>query len=103
MICFVLFRNNQDPSDDDIRDFISDEDVTKKIYSRYLSAVNIVELKRVNSYIKLVDLALEVFKIIYKETNKDIISNGIKELDVKTINIIVPTRSGKKILEKLKF
>ena len=100
MICFILFRNNQDPSDDEIGDFISDEDVIKKFYSRHLSAVNIVELKRVNSYIKLVDLALEVFKVIYKG---DDVSNGIKELDVKTINIIVPTRSGKKILEKLKF
>lgn len=80
-----------------MNDFISEEVVTKRILKRQLAVVDTNELKKMDSFEKLIEFARETFKIHWK--SKDL--EAVKKLDYITKDIYIPSRSGFNIANNL--
>jgi len=52
---------------------------------------------------KLVGFSRECFKIVYSETESNIIKKKVKELDIMTEGLEIPSRSGRNIASSLKL
>jgi hypothetical protein len=85
------------PSQSAIDRFIDESVVTKRVLQRYIAATNEAELKRNGAFTKLVEFIRECFKIHYK--NKDV--KKVKELDVLTKELVIPSRSGRNLASSL--
>ena len=79
-----------------VEDYI-DVNVTKKVLSRQLGAVNIYELERSDGMKDLVKFARESFKAHYNGRD----NNKVKTLDYITINTRIPSRSGSNLVNEL--
>ncbi|CAB4495951.1 unnamed protein product [Rhizophagus irregularis] len=74
-----------------------DEEFVQKILSRQLVAVNISELTRNGGFNTLVDFVRETFKVLWNGKNLF----AVKELDNMTKKLMIPSRSGNKIVDSL--
>ncbi|CAB4401065.1 unnamed protein product [Rhizophagus irregularis] len=74
-----------------------DEEFVQKILSRQLVAVNISELTRNGGFNTLVDFVRETFKVSWNGKNL----SAVKELDNMTKKLMIPSRSGNKIVDSL--
>ncbi|PKC56245.1 hypothetical protein RhiirA1_474283, partial [Rhizophagus irregularis] len=74
-----------------------DEEFVQKILSRQLVAVNISELTRNGGFDILVDFVRETFKVSWNRKNL----SAVKELDNITKELMIPSRSGNKIVDSL--
>ncbi|PKC53266.1 hypothetical protein RhiirA1_404429, partial [Rhizophagus irregularis] len=74
-----------------------DEEFVQKILSRQLVAVNISELTRNGGFDILVDFVRETFKVSWNGKNL----SAVKELDNITKELMIPSRSGNKIVDSL--
>lgn len=92
-----LYRESHTPSTNEIKEFITDEVVIKKVLSRQLAAVNQQTLKQTGSLEKLVEFVQESFKVSWR--GKDL--SAIKSLDYMTKNLTIPSRSGRNFCNKL--
>ena len=105
LIFFLLrgYTDGQDPTEEEITEFISREVVYKKILSRHLSAVDLTELPE-PSLEKLTEFCRKCFKIVWDhETESVVINKKIKDLDDLTKSIVVPSRSGTNIASSIKL
>jgi hypothetical protein len=85
---------------EDVDKFISREVVFKRIFSRYISSINIIELPKA-TIDGLVKLCKESFKIVWGETDSNTIYQKIKLLNSETEALIIPSRSGRNITNTL--
>ncbi|POG74931.1 hypothetical protein GLOIN_2v1571258 [Rhizophagus irregularis DAOM 181602=DAOM 197198] len=85
------------PSQNIIEEFISEEVVIRKVLARYFVTTNETELRRNGSLDRLVRFVREAFKIHYKDSNKE----KIKDLDVMTKDLVIPSRSGYNLASSL--
>lgn len=84
--------------DSDIEAFI-DESVAEKILSRYITATNKKYFMQHRNMEIIVNLVHRSFRTNFN--GRDI--NGIKELDILTKNMKVPSLSGRNIASKLEL
>jgi hypothetical protein len=87
------------PSQNDVDRFIDGSVVTKKVLKRHIEKTNEAELKRNGSFTRIVQFVRECFKTHYKE--KDV--EKVKELDVLTKDLIIPSRSGHNLASSIKI
>jgi hypothetical protein len=85
-----------------VNNFISREVVLKRILSRYALAIDFTKLSE-TSLEKLVEFSRKCFKIVWVETESAIIKEKIKELDVITEELEIPSRSERNIASSLKL
>lgn len=85
-----------------MNNFISREVVLKRILSRYVSAIDFTKLSE-TSLEKLVEFSRKCFRVVWKETESTIIKEKVKELDVITEGLEIPSRSGRNIASSLKL
>lgn len=91
--------NQDNLTDEIVKEFISEEIVTKKILKRQLEAVDIGKLKRGDALEKLIELSRESFKVHWRGRNL----NEIKSLDRLTRDLTIPSQSGINISNSLVF
>ncbi|GBB89398.1 hypothetical protein RclHR1_16070004 [Rhizophagus clarus] len=80
-------------SNKEIKDYI-DEHFVQKLLNRQLAAVNLSEMKKIGSFDTLIDFIRETFKVSWN--GKDL--SVVKNLDSMTKDIIIPFRSGNRII-----
>jgi hypothetical protein len=85
-----------------VNNFISREVVLKRVLSRHVSAVDFTKLSE-TSLEKLVEFSRESFKIVWSETESGAIKEKIKQLDIITEKLEIPSRSGRNIASSLKL
>jgi len=68
----------------------------------FLSAIDFTKLSE-TSLEKLVEFSKEYFKIVWSETETAIIKEKVKELDVITEGLEIPSRSRRNIASSLKL
>ncbi|PKY33174.1 hypothetical protein RhiirB3_451891 [Rhizophagus irregularis] len=90
------------PTDVEVNNFISREVVLKRILSRQVSAIDFTKLSE-TSLEKLVEFSRKGFKIVWSETDSSIVREKIKELDIITEGLEIPSRSGRNIASSLKL
>ncbi|GES87922.1 protein split ends isoform X4 [Rhizophagus clarus] len=96
------YTESSDPTDEEVNNFISREVVLKRILSRYVSAIDFTELSE-TSLDKLIEFSRKCFKIVWVETESANIKEKVKELDVITEDLEIPSRSGRNIASSLKL
>ncbi|CAB5181606.1 unnamed protein product [Rhizophagus irregularis] len=96
------YTEGSNPTDEEVNNFISREVVLKRILSRYVSAIDFTKLSE-TSLEKLVEFSRKCFKIVWVETESTIIKEKVKELDVITEELEIPSRSGRNIASSLKL
>jgi len=94
---YLYREESRVPSMSEIKEFITDEVVMKKVLSRQLAAVNQQALKQSGSLEKLVEFIRESFRMSWGGKNL----NVIKSLDHMTKDITIPSRSGNNICNKI--
>lgn len=87
------------PSQQAVNQFIDESVVIKKVLQRYIASTNEAELRRNGAFGILVQFVRECFKIHYKK--KD--NNKVKELDILTKDLVIPSRSGHNLASSLKL
>ena len=85
------------PSQNIIEQFISENVVAQKILARYLVATNETELRNNGSFVRLVRFVRKAFKIHYKDGD----TKKIKDLDMMTKDLAIPSRSGHNLASSL--
>ncbi|CAB4427921.1 unnamed protein product [Rhizophagus irregularis] len=90
------------PTDVEVNNFISREVILKRILSRQVSAIDFTKLSE-TSLEKLVEFSRKGFKIVWSETDSSIVREKIKELDIITEGLEIPSRSGRNIASSLKL
>ncbi|CAB4411653.1 unnamed protein product [Rhizophagus irregularis] len=83
-------------SQKELKDYV-DEEFVQKILSRQLVAVNISELTRNGGFDILVNFVRETFRVSWNGKNL----SAVKELDNITKELMIPSRSGNKIVDSL--
>ncbi|GES92054.1 hypothetical protein GLOIN_2v1876551 [Rhizophagus clarus] len=83
-------------SNKEVKDYV-DEHFVQKLLNRQLAAVNLSEMKKIGSFDTLIDFIRETFKIFWN--GKDL--SAVKNLDSITKDIIIPSRSGNRIVNSL--
>ncbi|PKK57638.1 hypothetical protein RhiirC2_871766 [Rhizophagus irregularis] len=101
-ICNCEYTESSDPTDEKVNNFISREVVLKRILSRYVSAIDFTKLSE-TSLDKLIEFSRKCFKIVWVETESANIKEKVKELDVITEDLEIPSRSGRNIASSLKL
>ncbi|GES95221.1 protein split ends isoform X4 [Rhizophagus clarus] len=101
-ICNCRYTESSDPTDEEVNDFISREVVLKRILSRYISAIDFTKLSE-TSLDKLIEFSRKCFKIVWVETESANIKEKVKELDVITEDLEIPSHSGRNITSSLKL
>ncbi|GES72563.1 protein split ends isoform X1 [Rhizophagus clarus] len=101
-ICNCGYTESSDPTDEEVNNFISREVVLKRILSRYVSAIDFTKLSE-TSLDKLIEFSRKCFKIVWVETESANIKEKVKELDVITKDLEIPSRSGRNIASSLKL
>ncbi|GET63998.1 protein split ends isoform X4 [Rhizophagus irregularis DAOM 181602=DAOM 197198] len=101
-ICNCEYTESSDPTDEEVNNFISREVVLKRILSRYVSAIDFTKLSE-TSLDKLIEFSRKCFKIVWVETESANIKEKVKELDVITEDLEIPSRSGRNIASSLKL
>ncbi|GES91470.1 protein split ends isoform X4 [Rhizophagus clarus] len=96
------YTESSDPTDEEVNNFISREVVLKRILSRYVSAIDFTKLSE-TSLDKLIEFSRKCFKIVWVETESANIKEKVKELDVITEDLEIPSRSGRNIASSLKL
>ncbi|GES95220.1 protein split ends isoform X1 [Rhizophagus clarus] len=96
------YTESSDPTDEEVNDFISREVVLKRILSRYISAIDFTKLSE-TSLDKLIEFSRKCFKIVWVETESANIKEKVKELDVITEDLEIPSHSGRNITSSLKL
>ncbi|GES72564.1 protein split ends isoform X6 [Rhizophagus clarus] len=96
------YTESSDPTDEEVNNFISREVVLKRILSRYVSAIDFTKLSE-TSLDKLIEFSRKCFKIVWVETESANIKEKVKELDVITKDLEIPSRSGRNIASSLKL
>ncbi|GBC38990.2 protein split ends isoform X4 [Rhizophagus irregularis DAOM 181602=DAOM 197198] len=96
------YTESSDPTDEEGNNFISREVVLKRILSRYVSAIDFTKLSE-TSLDKLIEFSRKCFKIVWVETESANIKEKVKELDVITEDLEIPSRSGRNIASSLKL
>ncbi|CAB4394819.1 unnamed protein product [Rhizophagus irregularis] len=96
------YTEGSNPTDEEVNNFISREVILKRILSRYISAIDFTKLSE-TSLEKLVEFSRKCFKIVWVETESTIIKEKVKELDVITEELEIPSRSGRNIASSLKL
>ncbi|CAB4385755.1 unnamed protein product [Rhizophagus irregularis] len=96
------YTEGSNPTDEEVNNFISREVVLKRILSRYVLAIDFTKLSE-TSLEKLVEFSRKYFKIVWVETESTIIKEKVKELDVITEELEIPSRSGRNIASSLKL
>ncbi|GES86732.1 hypothetical protein GLOIN_2v1488591 [Rhizophagus clarus] len=96
------YTESSDPTDEEVNNFISREVVLKRILSRYVSAIDFTKLSE-TSLDKLIEFSRKCFKIVWVETESTNIKEKVKELDVITEDLEIPSRSGRNIASSLKL
>ncbi|GES87164.1 hypothetical protein GLOIN_2v1488591 [Rhizophagus clarus] len=96
------YTESSDPTDEEVNNFISREVVLKRILSRYVSAIDFTKLSE-TSLDKLIEFFRKCFKIVWVETESANIKEKVKELDVITEDLEIPSRSGRNIASSLKL
>ncbi|GBC18148.2 protein split ends isoform X6 [Rhizophagus irregularis DAOM 181602=DAOM 197198] len=76
--------------------------IRKRILSRYVSAIDFTKLSE-TSLDKLIEFSRKCFKIVWVETESANIKEKVKELDVITEDLEIPSRSGRNIASSLKL
>ncbi|GES83503.1 protein split ends isoform X3 [Rhizophagus clarus] len=107
---FLRTRNPPDHAFDKITQKIfghdayqSKMDIRKRILSRYVSAIDFTKLSE-TSLDKLIEFFRKCFKIVWVETKDGAnIKEKVKELDVITEDLEIPSRSGRNIASSLKL
>ncbi|UZO28609.1 uncharacterized protein OCT59_022126 [Rhizophagus irregularis] len=84
-------------SQKEIKEYV-DENVMQKLLNRQLAAVNILELTNNGGTDTLVEFVKKAVHVSWDGKNL----SGIKELDIMTKNLIIPSRSGSDIVNTLK-
>ncbi|GES88708.1 protein split ends isoform X1 [Rhizophagus clarus] len=87
-ICNCGYTESSDPTDKEVNNFISPIDFTK------LSETSLD---------KLIEFSRKCFKIVWVETESANIKEKVKELDVITEDLEIPSRSGRNIASSLKL
>ncbi|GES91584.1 protein split ends isoform X4 [Rhizophagus clarus] len=77
-------------------------DIRKRILSRYVSAIDFTKLSE-TSLDKLIEFSRKCFKIVWIETESANIKEKVKELDVITEDLEIPSCSGRNIASSLKL
>ena len=85
------------PSQHVIDQFIDESVVKNRVLQRFIASTNEAELKRNGAFDKLVQFVRECFKIHYKKRDND----KVKELDVLTKDLVIPSRSGRNLASSL--
>ena len=88
----MIYNERNENSNIIIEEFI-DENITKKILGRQLAAVNISELSFTGGFKVLVDFVQSSLRSSLNGKN----INAIKNLDVITTNLVIPSKSGRNI------
>ncbi|PKY49876.1 hypothetical protein RhiirA4_446070 [Rhizophagus irregularis] len=101
-ICNCEYTESSDPTDEEVNNFILREVVLKRILSRYVSAIDFTKLSE-TSLDKLIEFSRKCFKIVWVETESANIKEKVKELDVITEDLEIPSRSGRNIASSLKL
>ncbi|GBC28966.2 protein split ends isoform X4 [Rhizophagus irregularis DAOM 181602=DAOM 197198] len=101
-ICNCEYTESSDPTDEEVNNFISREVVLKRILSRYVSAIDFTKLSE-TSLDKLIEFSRKCFKIVWVETESANIKEKVKELDVITEDLEIPSCSGRNIASSLKL
>ena len=83
-------------SNKEVKDYV-DEHFVQKLLNRQLTAVNLSEMKKIGSFDTLIDFIRETFKVSWN--GKDL--SAVKNLDSITKDIIIPSRSGNRIVNSL--
>ncbi|GES79414.1 protein split ends isoform X6 [Rhizophagus clarus] len=96
------YTESSDPTDEEVNNFISREVVLKRILSRYVSAINFTKLSE-TSLDKLIEFSRKCFKIVWVETESANIKEKVKELDVITEDLEIPSRNRRNIASSLKL
>ncbi|GES77749.1 hypothetical protein GLOIN_2v1488591 [Rhizophagus clarus] len=96
------YTESSDPTDEEVNNFISREVVLKRILSRYVSAIDFTKLSE-TSLDKLIEFSRKYFKIVWVETESANIKEKVKELDVITEDLEIPSRSRRNIASSLKL
>ncbi|GET61375.1 protein split ends isoform X4 [Rhizophagus irregularis DAOM 181602=DAOM 197198] len=96
------YTESSDPTDEEVNNFISREVVLKRILSRYVSAIDFTKLSE-TSLDKLIEFSRKCFKIVWVETESANIKEKVKELDVITEDLEIPSCSGRNIASSLKL
>ncbi|GES98547.1 protein split ends isoform X4 [Rhizophagus clarus] len=96
------YTESSDPTDEEVNNFISREVVLKRILSRYVSAIDFTKLSE-TSLDKLIEFSRKCFKIVWVETESTNIKEKVKELDVITEDLEIPSCSGRNIASSLKL
>ncbi|GET03710.1 hypothetical protein GLOIN_2v1488591 [Rhizophagus clarus] len=101
-ICNCGYTESSDLTDEEVNNFISREVVLKRILSRYVSAIDFTKLSE-TSLDKLIEFSRKCFKIVWVETESANIKEKVKELDVITEDLEIPSCSGRNIASSLKL
>ncbi|GES98502.1 protein split ends isoform X4 [Rhizophagus clarus] len=96
------YTESSDPTDEKVNNFISRKVVLKRILSRYVSAIDFTKLSE-TSLDKLIEFFKKSFKIVWVETESANIKEKVKELDIITEDLEIPSRSGRNIVSSLKL
>ncbi|GES92120.1 hypothetical protein GLOIN_2v1488591 [Rhizophagus clarus] len=96
------YTESSDPTDEEVNNFILREVVLKRILSRYVSAIDFTKLSE-TSLDKLIEFSRKCFKIVWVETESANIKEKVKELDVITEDLEIPSRSRRNIASSLKL
>ncbi|GES91585.1 protein split ends isoform X6 [Rhizophagus clarus] len=96
------YTESSDPTNEKVNNFISREVVLKRILSRYVSAIDFTKLSE-TSLDKLIEFSRKCFKIVWIETESANIKEKVKELDVITEDLEIPSCSGRNIASSLKL
>ncbi|GES74169.1 protein split ends isoform X5 [Rhizophagus clarus] len=96
------YTKSSDPTDEKVNNFISREVVLKRILSRYVSAIDFTKLSE-TSLDKLIEFSRKCFKIVWVETESANIKEKVKELNVITEDLEIPSHSGRNIASFLKL
>ncbi|GET03711.1 hypothetical protein GLOIN_2v1488591 [Rhizophagus clarus] len=96
------YTESSDLTDEEVNNFISREVVLKRILSRYVSAIDFTKLSE-TSLDKLIEFSRKCFKIVWVETESANIKEKVKELDVITEDLEIPSCSGRNIASSLKL
>ncbi|GET02878.1 hypothetical protein GLOIN_2v1488591 [Rhizophagus clarus] len=96
------YTESSDPTDEEVNNFISREVILKRILSRYVSAIDFTKLSE-TSLDKLIEFSRKCFKIAWIETESANIKEKVKELDVITEDLEIPSCSRRNIASSLKL
>ena len=91
-----MIHSDSSPETISIDDYV-DINVTKKVLSRQLGAVNMYEMERNNGMRSLIEFTRQSFRAHYNGR----VTNKIKTLDHITKNLIIPSRSGSDLVNNL--